>query len=356
MGKEANPKLIGAFILGAIALVVVIVLLLGRGQYFVHKISIVMYFTGSVGGLQVGAPLNFHGVRIGTVIDVKARFDPAELEMKIPVFAEISADRIERVGDTSSSGRNGAVLHELIEKRGLRAQLRLQSLVTGQLAVELDFRPDTKASLIGEHERLIEIPTVPSDIEQLQANLTTVLSKIAALPLKKIVNDIGTAIRSVREVMQPVRNIAIKAEKRIDPLFDELESALSETRSTIRTANTAIASMEKNLNQTLQDADRLIVGVDKQVGPLATSAKAASDDIRQTFLRARKTLSNAEVTLRQATRTLKAAENLVAADSDVRVELSEMLRNISDMADSFGRLADYLERNPSALITGRQGP
>ena len=356
MGKEANPKLIGAFIVGAIALVVIGILTLGQGQYFTRKFPVVMFFSGSVGGLQVGAPLNFQGVRIGTVTDVRARFDRNKFKLTIPVRAEIEPDRIEAVGGPRPTNDRGEVLQRLIENRNLRAQLALQSIVTGQLAVELDFHPGTEASFVAEDKDVIEIPTVPSDIEQLQANLTKILNKLGALPLQDIMRNIDSAIRSVDDVMKPIESIATKADKRVDPLFDELEGALAAARKTIQTANGALVSIEKNLNQVLRDADRLIVDVDNQVEPLATSAKATSDEIRQTFERARATLSNADAALRQATKTLKTGENLMAPDSDVRVELADMLRKVSDMADSFNSLANFLERNPSALITGRQGP
>ena len=355
MGKEANPKLIGAFIVGAIALVVIGILALGQGQYFTRKFPVVMFFSGSVGGLQVGAPLNFQGVRIGTVTDVRARYDRNRFELTIPVRAEIEPDGIEVVGGPRPTDNRGEVLQRLIEKRNLRAQLTLQSVVTGQLAVELDFHPGTEASFVSEDKDVIEIPTVPSDIQQLQASLTKILNKLSALPLQEITRNIDSAIRSVNSVMKPIQSIATKADKRVDPIFDELESTLEAARATIQTANVAIASIEKNLNQTLRDADRLIVNVDKQVDPLARSAQATSDEIRQTFERARATLSNADVALRQATKTLKAGENLMGPDSNVRVELAETLRRISDMADSFNSLANFLERNPSALITGRQG-
>src|SRR5690242_12946620 len=134
MAKNTNPKLIGGFVLGALALVVVGVLMFGGGQFLVTKRPAVLYFEGSLGGLAPGAPVNFRGVKIGTVTGMQIEYDVEKQEVHIPVFVEIEPDRIQ-ITSGKRDERNIATL----VRRGLRAQLVVQSLVTGQASVQLDF-------------------------------------------------------------------------------------------------------------------------------------------------------------------------------------------------------------------------
>ena len=75
MGRRANPTVIGAFIIGAVALIVIGLLVLGRGQFFSDTQTFVLYFDGSIKGLNIGAPVDFQGVRIGSVTDIHVIYD-----------------------------------------------------------------------------------------------------------------------------------------------------------------------------------------------------------------------------------------------------------------------------------------
>src|SRR5512135_2268972 len=143
MSKQANKAVIGIFVVGAIALVVIAIVVLGSGKFFKKTVKAVCYFEGSVGGLNVGAPVVFRGVRIGSVSEIILKVDPSKLIFTIPVYIEIEPDKFEVVGarPTEMKGQN---LKTLIDK-GLRASLETQSLVTGQMQVGLDFHPEKPA-------------------------------------------------------------------------------------------------------------------------------------------------------------------------------------------------------------------
>jgi paraquat-inducible protein B len=145
--NRANPKLIGAFVVGAVALVVIGVLLLGGAELLTAKRTLVAYFEGSVKGLNVGAPVEFQGVKVGSVTDIQLQFLTAANEFRIPVFIQIEPGQMTQVGRQVDA--QGQLLKPLIE-RGLRAQLEMQSLVTGQLMVQLGFLPDTPIRLVGD--------------------------------------------------------------------------------------------------------------------------------------------------------------------------------------------------------------
>src|SRR4051812_30930799 len=180
---KANPKVIGGFVVGAIILLVAGVIAFGGGQYFTPKRKAVLYFNGaSLSGLDIGSPVTFRGVKIGSVTDVVIHYDIDNQRLTIPVYVEIELDHFQIVSGEQNPKEN---IKGLIE-RGLRGQLVVQSLVTGQASVDLAFHPETPAVFVGAEKRFVELPTVPSDIDMLKANLTSVLQRIAKLPLDEI--------------------------------------------------------------------------------------------------------------------------------------------------------------------------
>jgi paraquat-inducible protein B len=182
MAAKSNPKVIGGFVVGAIALLVVGVIAFGGGQYFAKTGKAVLYFEeASMSGLDIGSPVTFRGVKIGAVTDIVINYDIDEQKLMIPVYIEIELERIHIIRGQQDSKN----VYELIE-RGLRAQLVIQSMVTGQASIDLAFHPGTEAVFASQDKSLVEIPTLPSDIDMLKANLADVLSRIAKLPLDQI--------------------------------------------------------------------------------------------------------------------------------------------------------------------------
>jgi hypothetical protein len=151
MSKQANKTVIGIFVVGAIALVVVAIVVLGSGKFFRQTLKAVCYFEGSVGGLNIGAPVVFRGVKIGSVTNVILRFDRKDLIFTIPVFIEIDPSKMVATGpEPKNPGEN----LKLLVDRGLRASLEMQSIVTGQMQVGLDFQPDKPAKFKATIHRL----------------------------------------------------------------------------------------------------------------------------------------------------------------------------------------------------------
>ena len=149
MSKQASPTLIGTFVAGAIGLIVAGILIISGGKLLTtDKTSYMLYFQGSVKGLNIGSPVSFRGVNIGTVTDIQLVVGEDAAHIQIPVIIEIdntkfisSATGKPRIDDDDS-------IDDLIEA-GMRAQLQLQSLLTGQLFVQIDFYPNTPAQLAG---------------------------------------------------------------------------------------------------------------------------------------------------------------------------------------------------------------
>src|SRR5262245_23666947 len=175
MRKRANPAVIGGFVVGAVALLVIGVLLLGGGRFLTEQHTYVLYFEDSVEGLSVGAPVTQQGVRIGSVSDIQVQYLRWKGEFRIPVFIDIEPGRVKEVGVGDSPRRGGEAFIKFLTERGLRAQLHLDSLVTGQLSVQLGFHPGTPVRLVGGEGKVPEIPTIPSAFDQVSATVQSLV-------------------------------------------------------------------------------------------------------------------------------------------------------------------------------------
>ena len=205
MSKPARPALIGAFVLGAIVLIIAGVIILGGGKFFQRRTPIVMFFEGSVSGLSVGSSVNFRGVKVGQVGQVFIRYQPdGNHVLVIPVFAELSTDNVQLVGTPleKKEVRRGTddTLRELVD-RGLRAQLALPSLVTGQATITLDFFPGTPADFANTYPDRVEIPTVPSTLQEVQATIEQVIDKVSQLPLDELVDDTRNLVKGANKLV-----------------------------------------------------------------------------------------------------------------------------------------------------------
>ena len=359
MNQRANPKLIGAFVVGAVALVVVGVLLLGGAKWLTQKRTLVAYFEGSVKGLNVGASVEFQGVQVGSVTDIQLQFLTAENEFRIPVFIQIEPGRMTQVGRQVEA--KGQLLTPLIE-RGLRAQLEMQSLVTGQLIVQLGMHPDTPIRLVGDG-KVPEIPTAPTTMQEVAQNVTQALTEIRQLPIPQLIGQLvetaqglNTLIHSpdVKGLIQSLSATAQGAERTIHSvdehevaahLKDTLQAAsalLRDSQQLIRRVDTQVMPMSDSLQKTLdavrttlKESDQLLRHVDTRVTPMADNLMETSTRLRATITRVQQVVDGDVVRVLQDT--------------------NKTLQELTGTARSFRLLADYLERNPDAVLYGKSG-
>jgi len=327
MSKPASKTLIGIFVLGAIALAVIGIVVLGSGKFFRQTLEVVCYFEGDIKGLNVGSPVVFRGVKIGSVTDIILRFDPRTLDFKIPVFMEIEPDRIETIGPRPT--RKGEKMKPLIDK-GLRAQLEMQSFVTGQLQISLDFFPDKPAKFVGTDPKHLEIPTVPTPFEQLA-------KKLEELPLEKIMKDVASAVDGINKVVNSPE---------VTKFIQSASATAEEAKKLVSNLNARIDPLVLNVDAGVNDARKLIRDIDKQVEPLGPS-------IKKTFEGIEKTIKTAEMTLAAAQRTVEGLEGTFGEDSPLAYEINKAVEDVSRLARSMRNLADYLERHPEALLRGK---
>src|SRR5574341_2443223 len=180
MAKKANPAVIGGFVLGAVLLAVSGLAILGEGKFFRATQRWVAYFDESTRGLAIGAPVTFRGVKVGSVTDIRVVVDREGQEVRIPVVFRIEADRITQSRGGGVQCAQDRAVAKLGFERGLRAQLELQSFVTGQLSINLDFHPGSPMKLAGGSAPYPEFPTIPSTMAALGQSLNDLdLSKVA---------------------------------------------------------------------------------------------------------------------------------------------------------------------------------
>jgi paraquat-inducible protein B len=331
MSKQASPTLIGAFVIGATVLALIAAIILGGGKLFARQVPVVMYFDGSLAGLSPGAPITFRGVRVGQVTEVFLSFDIAKQDIRIPVFGVIEPNQVRPIGEaTEDVPREGAGLRQLID-RGMRAQLGVSSLVTGQMAVNLDFFPSPAPAkgIKNLYEDRVEIPTQPSTIEAVQETLQTVIQKISRLPLDQILEDVRTAINSVTTVIN----------------------------------NPQLAEVVPNLNATLVNVKRLSATVDEELTPVLDRLGNSSGTVEDTLAQVRATLGDARRALAaleraasRAEQTMGSANTLVQPNSPVMFDMSTALREVTAAARSMRNLSDTIARDPNSLLFGRTRP
>lgn len=327
MSRQASKTLIGAFVLGALVLVVAGIVIFGSGKLFTKTNKNVMFFEGSVKGLKVGAPVVFHGVQIGHVTDIILEVNKRDLTAFIPVYIEISQQKLLPIGEDHIYDQR--FLQDLI-KKGLRAQLQMQSFVTGQLMVNLDFYPNTAIRLVGLEKRYPEIPTIPSGLEQLT-------KRLEELPLNEIADGLNETLASINRLVNS----------------PDLHASIS------------------SLNQLLKDADVLVKNLNTEIGPLVSDVKGAADAASAAFAQAEKTLrfdegvpgqfgSSFIETMSAANdtfnKTNKAVENInviALQNANLGYEIGRTLEQIDELTRSIQVLVDYFERHPEALLRGK---
>jgi paraquat-inducible protein B len=263
----------------------------------------VVEFEGSARGLGRHAPVEVRGIQVGTVDDVRLAYVRERGQFAIQAVVNIAPERVAPVAAGTGEPPPEEVRIEDLVARGLRAQLRTGNLLTGDLYVELDFFPDAPPAEMRQVGDLKAIPTVPTELETLQASATAVLEKLAALPLPELVQSLTNTAKGL-----------------------ETTVTAPETQQAIANLSASMAALRGTLER-----------VDGQVVPLVASLKGTSDA--------------AAATLREAQQAFAS----VGPDSRLGGELRSLVDELQRAARSIRVFADYLERNPEALIRGRRG-
>jgi paraquat-inducible protein B len=336
MSRRGNPALIGAFVLGGLAIALVALFLLTERSWFTDRPRHVMFFEGSVHGLSIGAPVMFRGVKIGVVTDITLNTGDQVTDFYIPVYAELDPERLRALTHTQpgelerlTKERNVAGSWQMVRSiqpgalerltmehliaLGLRAQLQLQSLLTGQLFIQLDFKPDKPAVLRMARNGAREIPTIPSPTQE-------ILRQVEDFPLEKTLADLGAALSGIKRLTEST----------------ELATAIREAGVALR----EVAALSQELRA--------------EVPPLARDARGLIQDARGTLAPLKGSLQHAQRALGRAEESLGKFNRLLDRNTHVGDTLDDTLRELQAAARALRELANTLEQQPEALLRGKR--
>jgi paraquat-inducible protein B len=321
MGKRVSPAVIGGFVVASFAILIAALVVVGSGRMFTKPIRFICMFQGNLNGLKVGAPVKVRGVQIGTVAAIELRLLASQGRirsnirgLRLPVIIDVDRSQLLARGGTGEALETSG-LDNMI-KQGMRAQLATESLLTGLLYIDLDLHPNTPIKYVLEPDGPYrEIPTVQTDLAQLQQRLTEVLDKFDKIDFQALVVSITDAANSIKTLTGS----------------PELKATLESLKGTIA-----------NLNQAVNSARDLINNANAKVGPLVTDIRESSEEANKTMKETRAALVGLQQTL--------------DPNSPLAVHLNQTLDSLTETSESLGEFTDYLQRNPGALIRGRYVP
>lgn len=252
MVQKANPKLIGIFILAAFFIFIATFLLINQDRFFSRSIKYVLYFQGSIKGLNVGSPVVFNGVPIGRVIGISLVTDVQTMEIQIPVYIETNENSFVVLNSRGHSKEDVQEFTDKMIAKGLRAKLENQSLLTGQMMIGLSFYPETPVILQKHNPKVIEIPTLPSTGEELMQTLQK-------LPL--------------RQTMMNLNNLLVEANDLIRLINSDSPAVMKDVSTLTRSLSQVAQKMENALNSFDEDS-RTMLDLNKMLRNFSAAAQS----------------------------------------------------------------------------------
>ncbi len=318
MSEKPHTVAIGAFVMGALLIALSIALfLLGSG--FGRNEKVVMVFDGSVKGLNVGAPLALRGVTVGKVTDVEVLLDTNNIDFLMVVEADLMRDNIHFRGKESDD------LREELLRRGLRAQLNTQSLLTGLLYIEMDFHPGSELKLADIDSSYFQFPTVPTDLQRIARKLQDIDPSKLIDDLNNIAKDINSLVSSAEfqglpasltRTLDSMTRLSEQLQQQVASSGPKLDTVLDEAATTVASANTELPKLSALVQSNLEVLDDAIVAFEQM---------------------------------------MSSVDGVVSSDSETIYRLNKALQEVARAGKSMQSLAVTLENEPEALIKGKSG-
>jgi ABC-type transporter Mla subunit MlaD len=364
MSRRANPVAIGAFVVGALALVVIGLIVFGGVSLLHRPLHVVMYFDESVNGLSVGAPVSYRGVKVGAVTAIEAQVGTT----RIAVFADLEPGTLAK-HPTQREARD-----ELVKaiQSGLRAQLAMQSIVTGQIYVSLVILPESVPITVGLDPSLVEIPTVPTLFQQFVDRVEKVVSAVQDLPWDRLFQagletlegardlarspELQRTLRSADAALADFQKLVNSMQREVGPLIVSLRGTSDATRN-------AMTGVGTDLQQVLAETRPLIASLkDTSDATRAGVTDVAGDfrktlgDLRPLVAKLEEASDAARVALERSQTVLGDASATFDSESGLGYQLAQTLRELTTAARSLRALTDYFQQHPDAILFGRGRP
>ena len=265
-----------------------------RVKHYAFKTRWLIYFNGSVRGLAPGAPVEFRGIPIGEVVDIKLVFDEETVAFDIPVLIEVEPERV-LSGQSLTGIEDLKPIMDQLVANGLRARLETGNLLTGQKLVEFDIHPDAPPDKIVWEDPYPRLPTLPGRVEAITSQIVGIINKLERLPIEQIAADLQATVQNTRKLSGS----------------PALPRALAQL-------NTALNDLQKFVNR-------------------------LTSDVTPEILK----------TLQQVQSSLISARSILDSDADLQFTIKTAMDEVTKSARSLRVLTDYLEHHPEAFIFGK---
>lgn len=318
MSRSANPLAVGAFVLGALLLAFLLLLFFSGGSWWSPRERYVLLYDTSIKGLNVGAPVTIKGVKIGQVMDITSSLYGRELGVINTVTIEIDPSALKR-----SDNSETVTIDTLIE-RGLRVQLKLQSMLTAMLYVDVDFHPGKAPEYKNVKTRYPQLPTTPTDLQQLTRDLESI-------DINRITQDLQAAVSGINKL---VNNPSTQA------LTKNIGDATADMRAAAIAVRTAADGFDSKFAPMADNANALLTTLNAELPALVEKLDAAIAQLDQASQSVNRTAANAAF--------------LTSDDSPTLYRINSAATSINQAAEQLRHLSDTLERKPEALLFGKQ--
>jgi paraquat-inducible protein B len=258
-----------------------------------------LYVEETVRGLSAGAPVEFYGIKIGEVISVRLLLDQDKLTFRIPVLIAIEPDRIELAGESVLS--EFKLVEKLVEK-GLRAQLRMGNLLTGQAYVSMRMHPDSEFQAVRTDDIYPVLPTIPNTLEELTATAKRMLDRFNHLEFEETLADIRIAMKEFGDM---------SGSKTLESAIDNIDQSFAEFK------------------------------------------KVASDLNDGTLPKINAMVEQARESLAQGEEAMESAATVIGESAPMLDNLNRLILDLQNASRAVQGLADYLERHPDAIVFGK---
>ncbi len=325
--------MIGVFVLGALILGVITVFLVAGDQWFRERRQLVMYFEEASQGLQVGAPVVFLGVKVGTVKQIQLGLDEEDRRFMVQVIIELDPHTVKTHSGEQIDMRDQLTFSRLVD-RGLRARLKLQSLLTGQHYIDLDLHPDRPARFLDKSSEIGEIPTIPTT----EKELTTIFEDF---PLAQFLADLEVISASTKELL---------SSKELNTIPSRLEATLSNIESLTARLDTTSGPLLLEAEANLLELHKAIIGVQSAMAKIGTAADkvGALADVESPLY------DNIIQVSERLIGTAETLQQVADEDSPTVQHLNTSLQEISRTARALRLLLESLEQQPEAIFYGKR--
>ncbi|MFH2124806.1 MAG: MlaD family protein [Pseudomonadota bacterium] len=340
MSKKANSTRIGAFVVLSFLLLITGIVIFGGGNFFSNKNTAIVYFEGSLQGLNVGAPVAYRGITIGEVKKIQIDINADTFQIIVPVLISLNPTKIIKVAGRNNQETNHDIntFLKTMCDRGLRASLKTQSLLTGKLYIDLSIHEDSKAKYHDKDGKYLEIPTVPSEMQQMTQAMQSLNFQELAVKFSNTMDALEKMSTSLEQALH-----SETSEKKLAILFtslDHFHSILAKVDENLLPMISKLDTSLDNASKLSDNANQMIGHIDGQVEPLFTAISSTTGDVGLAM---------------QAVETLMTnMEQSTGIDSPLYYQLTENIIELGKAAKSIRLFTESLNRNPQRLLFGTE--